>query len=295
MTRYATFTKTLVLIACAVLAVAANPAVSGGSMSIAAPASCVPDKYEPDDAPWQAKYLITGQLHTFHTESDVDWVQFDADAGMLYKIGVGNADQWSFLTAALELYDRDGATLLASGDWSGSTSYSKRISYLDWMAPASGTYFIKMTSHSMGLFECDAGYSAEIYMQDVEPGTGRIMGIVWEDSDWSGSQQSDELPLEGIVVSLEGHTWENPDTPLVLTAVTDLRGFFVFDVPTGSYVLTRVDPPGYIPTGTDYRPGRRIKVGIYSSGYRRAYLFGLYSLFKELPACHCYHLPLLQR
>ena len=126
----------------------------------------------------------------------------------------------------------------------------------------------------------------------MEPGTSEIMGMVWEDLDWSGDRQSDEIGIEGILVTLEGI-----DTSLVLTAITDSRGYFVFDdVPTGFYFLTRDDPSGYIPIYGDYGMwDRRSIISVYPSRGRKFYTCGLYPLVKELPRCCCNYLPLLQR
>lgn len=292
MTKNEMLARMLLLAACAILVVAANPIVIGGSMSTAPSTSCVPDAYEPDDAPWQAKPL--GGWHTFHTESDTDWMQFEAEAGTTYSIttegSVSYSDKMGFLMAALELYDRDGTTSLRTEDFFNLRTYRPSTG-IYWRAPASGTYFVKMTPHPKGFFECDVPYWIAIEPHSMEPTSGKIIGTVWEDLDWGGDRQSDETGIEGIPVTLEGI-----DTSLVLTTVTDSRGYFVFDgVPSGYYFLIRNALPGYIPTtGTESSCQQPYIISIYPSRNRRLYACGLYPLVKELPRCCCSYLPLLQ-
>jgi hypothetical protein len=72
---------------------------------------------------------------------DEDWFRFEAIANMEYVVETGDlADNCDTI---LEIYDTDGVTILAWDDDSGSQQYA---SFLQWTAPASGTYYARIAS-----------------------------------------------------------------------------------------------------------------------------------------------------
>jgi subtilisin family serine protease len=73
------------------------------------------------------------------TGGDQDWFKFQAQAGRRYAIATSLT---GLVDSVLTLYDPNGVTQLALNDNYGSS----RASYIDWTAPASGTYFIKATA-----------------------------------------------------------------------------------------------------------------------------------------------------
>ena len=58
----------------------------------------------------------------------------------------------------VEIYNHDGLTQLASDDDSGDGLASK----LDWIAPSSGTYFIRIHQNSGSTIGCEATYQMSV-------------------------------------------------------------------------------------------------------------------------------------
>ena len=61
----------------------------------------------------------------------------------------------SGVDTVLQLYDMDGITVLASEDKNGDIAASR----VEWSAPASGTYFIRVTKASDSTYGCNAKYN----------------------------------------------------------------------------------------------------------------------------------------
>jgi hypothetical protein len=95
-----------------------------------------PDTYEPDNDMSQAKPITSTQLHNFHSETDTDWVRFNALIGRTYGIKAGNVG--SGCDVALEIYNSSGTKI------GGADKNEKGMEeYFDWECPSSGTYFVK--------------------------------------------------------------------------------------------------------------------------------------------------------
>ena len=122
-----------------------------------------PDGYEGDDTVDQASELLEGQsqVHNFDALGDEDWMYFTATAGYTYTIytfGLGEAAD-----TYIYLYDMDGATLLASND-----DYNSRLSSrIDWVAPASGNYYILVKHWNPNVGGCATQYSIALGMRKV--------------------------------------------------------------------------------------------------------------------------------
>jgi len=69
------------------------------------------------------------------TGGDVDFFLFSAEGGWRYALGTGNLT--AGMDPVIDLYDRDGRTLLAQDDNSGGGKSARIL----WTAPATGTYF----------------------------------------------------------------------------------------------------------------------------------------------------------
>lgn len=120
--------------------------------------SATPDAYEVDDTYDQAKIITisndTPQRHNFNSKTDVDWVKFYGVKGEVYTIRVTDVE--SNVDIVIELYDRDGKTLLASRD----DYHQGKGERLDWTAPADGIYYVKLWNY---LSESErTGYSLEV-------------------------------------------------------------------------------------------------------------------------------------
>ncbi|NNC79620.1 MAG: hypothetical protein HKN94_05650, partial [Acidimicrobiales bacterium] len=89
-------------------------------------------------------------------------------------------------------------------------------------------------------------------------GTGSIGDTIWRDENGDGIVDTDELPIEGVVLNLN---YVDPITGIVMadTTTSDALGNYIFDhLPAGDYTIT-IDPAslpaGFVPThdpdGTD--------------------------------------------
>ncbi|NIO11159.1 MAG: hypothetical protein GTO40_25355, partial [Deltaproteobacteria bacterium] len=81
----------------------------------------------------------------FDIPEDEDWFALNAVAGMLYEIETVNLAPG--VGTLMELYDQDGFTLLLSSAASGIEDGSPTAledSQIEWLAPYSGTYFIRV-------------------------------------------------------------------------------------------------------------------------------------------------------
>lgn len=115
-----------------------------------------PDVYElsGDSTPAEAPLLTLNspQRHNFYQQSDQDWVVFNAEAGKTYWVSTSNlsiaADTY------LYLYDTDGTTLLISNDDTGDSL----ASHIEWIAPASGLYYVRVMGWNPNVQGCGTSY-----------------------------------------------------------------------------------------------------------------------------------------
>ena len=117
-----------------------------------------PDAFEGDDAPESASLvpLVETQTHNFDGLADQDWVKFNAYAGDIYIIRA--FDLSSSADTYLYLYDSDGATLLAANDDYGSSLGSR----IEWVAPATGTYYVMVRHWNPNVTGCGTTYSLQV-------------------------------------------------------------------------------------------------------------------------------------
>jgi hypothetical protein len=146
---------------------------------------CAPDAYEEDDACIPSKTAIRGgdtQSRNF-CEDVEDWINFNACEGRSYTIDAnptgGETD------VALELFDKDCAGLLASHYGGKGLPAS-----INWTAPASGTYHIKVLQ--FGTFGDDRDYDLML-TGDTSPCATwmRTYGGLRDDTVFSMQQTSD--------------------------------------------------------------------------------------------------------
>jgi hypothetical protein len=130
-----------------------NISTTGASTCIAAA-----DVYEDDDVSTAATLLVldSPQRHNFHALGDDDWLEFQASAATTYAIQTSeltaNADTY------LYLYDTDGTTLLVSNDDFGGALASS----LEWTAPTTGTYFVRVRHWNPSVGGCGTAYTVSI-------------------------------------------------------------------------------------------------------------------------------------
>jgi len=103
---------------------------------------CSDDRYEEDDSSATAKTYEIGTIQTHtHCADDNDWVAFNVIGGTSY--GIITSELGTQADTRLELFDTDRTTRLAADNDGG---YVGQASSLSWMAPSSGTYYIRTTT-----------------------------------------------------------------------------------------------------------------------------------------------------
>jgi hypothetical protein len=117
-----------------------------------------PDAYEDDNSYTTAKTITLGQAqrHNITSQGDQDWDKFTAQAGQTYIMTTSDLGDLS--DTVMELYDRDGSTLLDSNDDYGDTIASQ----ITWTAPASGTYYVMVHDWNGATSGCGTSYSLTI-------------------------------------------------------------------------------------------------------------------------------------
>jgi subtilisin family serine protease len=85
--------------------------------------------------------LIAGSIET---AGDVDWFKFQAVAGKKYII---STKLKGLRDSVLTLYDSNGVKLAYNDD----VAYNNLSSYIKWKAPASGTYYLKVSAYSRSM------------------------------------------------------------------------------------------------------------------------------------------------
>lgn len=136
------------------------------------------DAYEPDGGPAQGAWLAVDgppQLHNFDAEGDVDWVRFRVTAGATYRLLARRADEGGLHSdTVLELYDGDGATLLAANDdFEGDIALSR----LDWVAPADGQVAAALRHYDLYGAGCTTHYTLEL-AETAPPPVGIYLPLV---------------------------------------------------------------------------------------------------------------------
>ncbi len=100
------------------------------------------DPFEPDENLASASPIDTAgttQTHTLHTSTDVDYVYFSAEQGVLYRIETG--DLTGDCDTVIYLYDEGGVEL----DYNDDAGEDVLSSLLEWTAPSSGTHYVKVS------------------------------------------------------------------------------------------------------------------------------------------------------
>ncbi|MFH1632506.1 MAG: peptidoglycan DD-metalloendopeptidase family protein [Chloroflexota bacterium] len=126
-----------------------------GNFDLQAPLVCPADTLEPNDNYDGASVVQTdGTLvsNLFDIAQDEDWFKFDATAGTEYAIQTTNLT--AGVDTALEIYDTNGVTLLASDNNGGGGKASRLV----WQAPQSGTYFLRVSQAAGSAYGCSATY-----------------------------------------------------------------------------------------------------------------------------------------
>jgi hypothetical protein len=100
---------------------------------------CTQDAYEDDDSSAVAKLISAGVPQSRNQcEDGEDWAKFDAVQNATYTITATNG-----VNLTLQLYDTSAWGVLKYG--SGGSRQTKGMSVITWTAPATGTYYIRVS------------------------------------------------------------------------------------------------------------------------------------------------------
>ncbi|PTH57789.1 SdrD B-like domain-containing protein [Staphylococcus agnetis] len=104
----------------------------------------------------------------------------------------------------------------------------------------------KVTINNSDNMSVDSGFYQPTVEPTPVPATYNLGDYVWNDSNKDGIQNSNEVGIEGVVVTLT-----KPDGTTV-TTTTDASGKYVFnDLENGEYTVTFTTPEGFEPTLTN--------------------------------------------
>jgi hypothetical protein len=137
---------------------------AGYDLSVTA-SDCQADSSEEDDSYPKATLLAldTAQSHNVCPASDEDWFKFAAEKGRIYV--VQTSDLAADADTVLQLYDRDGTTLLGENDDHGYT----RASRIVWEAPANSDYFVRVRHHNVAASGKNTSYSLSVQQAVCKP------------------------------------------------------------------------------------------------------------------------------
>jgi uncharacterized protein YkwD len=118
------------------------------------------DQYEPNNSQMDANTLVAGitQSHTFCVDGDEDWLTFSPTAGTTYHIETSNLAPGT--DTVMELYDRDGRTMIALDDDSGDGL----ASVIPFDVGVSGTYYIKLRQYGN---TGDTSYTYDVHVRAI--------------------------------------------------------------------------------------------------------------------------------
>jgi len=124
----------------------ATPTPTATTAPTNTPTPILGDSYEADNSCAQAKAITTDgmvQSHTFHAVGDEDWVKFEGQANVTYLIDAGVPED-SLADVVLVTYDK------CNGNPTANDSFNPEI-HLQFKAPSTGTYFMRLTNHESAL------------------------------------------------------------------------------------------------------------------------------------------------
>ena len=140
-----------------------TPTATSSPTATATPHSCT-DAYEPDDV-WYAAKLIASdgvaQHRTFHAAGDLDYLKFVAMGGSRYEMWTTNLGGGTLNDTVLTLHGSDGVTVLANND---DDPFAPPASRLQWVCPATGTYYLKVAQLNPTIGGCAFTYDVGVKM-----------------------------------------------------------------------------------------------------------------------------------
>ncbi len=142
-----------------------TPTIPPANTATPIPTPLTGDAYEADGNCSIAKTIGTDggtQSHTFHSNGDVDWIKFEAQANKTYVIQVENVGVKA--DAIVLLYDTCASPPGAFGDNAfGSTVV------VEWDATKNGTYYLEIQQFDAAFFGSDANYRVSVIVDGTPP------------------------------------------------------------------------------------------------------------------------------
>lgn len=135
-----------------------------GEFDTQAQVLCTGDNFIYDDSYFGAELLFSNSSpisRVFDITEDEDWFRVDVSQGTIYTFETISLAQG--VDTKMEFYDIDGVTLLGSNDNGGEELASK----LEWISPASGVYFIRVSPSDGSVVGCDASYEIKITATNI--------------------------------------------------------------------------------------------------------------------------------
>jgi len=130
-----------------------------GHFDLQAPLLCSGDAFTSDDDYYGAVPLSVNSPpvnRLFDVIEDEDWFSFKGIASADYTFQTDNLADG--VDTIIEIYDIDGLTQLSFDDNSGEGFASK----IEWTAPATGIYYLRLSQKSGSSYGCDASYQVSV-------------------------------------------------------------------------------------------------------------------------------------
>lgn len=167
-----------------------SPTLTATAPSCVAPA----DAYEADDSVSTAVLFDHGNRssgnHTFHTVTDMDWMQFHAVAGRMYSFNANQVGSDTPITLAL--YESNGTTIITKG--------SNRVFFTPTLT---GDYYLMARSSAGIVSSCNSGYTVALTVSnpDATPIPTPVGTPVPPDHDRPEASSAILSPEGGLVVT----------------------------------------------------------------------------------------------
>ena len=142
-----------------------TPTATSSPTPTSTPQACA-DAYEPDNAYYAAKLIATDgvvQQRTFHAAGDIDYLKFVGMSGGRYEMWTANLGG-ALNDTVLTLYGTDGTTVLMTND---DDPFAPPASRLQWVCPATGTYYLKAAQLNPAVGGC--AYTYDIGVKAAGP------------------------------------------------------------------------------------------------------------------------------
>ncbi|MBN1658074.1 MAG: SBBP repeat-containing protein [Anaerolineae bacterium] len=210
-----------------------------GRFDLHAPLLCAADSHEPDDHYGAAQTVPADGSRVrrvFDVRDDVDWFRFEGEAGETYQISARSLA--AGLALDFKIYDPDSIRQLAA---------TRDGRHIEWQAPTSGTYLVRIVAVGSSPHGCDVAYELSVGVLRAPEAvtiTGPTTGTVGDSDAFAASltpltvtqpityvwRVSGELPDELPVTFTSGatptftYTWRTADTYRLEVAVTNAAG-----------------------------------------------------------------------